>query len=79
MSNADDRTEIRRLTDKLIAESARYIESGWAPRVIAGALWEASLSLLERAYGREAATRILRAHLEELEAKQESPPPPSAH
>ena len=39
MMTADDQAEIRRLTDRIIAEADRYIDSGWSHRVLAIALW----------------------------------------
>jgi hypothetical protein len=72
----DDQAEIRPQTDRITAEAERYIESGWAPRVLAGALWAASLSLLEQAYGRAA----LRGSCATISRIAEAlPPPPSAH
>ena len=72
--NDKDEREIRDLVGRIQAEADKFIDSGWAPQVLAGALAGVAFSLLTRTYGRAAAVQILRDHLEE-----QVPVPPSAH
>ena len=58
-----DEIEIRNLVGRIRAEADKFIDSGWAPQVLAGALVGVAFSLLTRTYSRAAAVQILRDHL----------------
>ena len=53
--NDKDAIEIRNLVGRIQAEADKFIDSGWAPQVLAGALAGVAFSLLTRTYGRAAA------------------------